>query len=148
MRDPFRIRDVVSRGPQVIIIFTSTWIVGHDLSVLPSIVIPSSTTMRLPSAQKAIVVTAPQEAELLPDHPIPTLQDQHLLIKVVCVALNPADWRHIDFYSAPGALLGFDYSGIVAETGPGITRFAPGDRICGATHGGCTKTAPLPNISW
>ncbi|KAI4224029.1 MAG: hypothetical protein L6R36_004967 [Xanthoria steineri] len=92
--------------------------------------------MRLPSAQKAIVVTAPQEAKLLPNHPIPPLQAHHLLIKVVCVALNPADWRHIDFYSAPGALLGFDYSGIVAETGHGITRFFPGDRICGAAHGG------------
>ncbi len=92
--------------------------------------------MRLPSTQKAIVVTAPQEAKLLPNHPIPTLQDQHILVKVVCVALNPADWRHIDFYSAPGALLGFDYSGIVAETGHGVTRFAPGDRICGAAHGG------------
>ncbi|CAL8577356.1 hypothetical protein XPA_003187 [Xanthoria parietina] len=92
--------------------------------------------MRLPSTQKAIVVTAPQEAKLLPNHPIPTLQDQHILVKVVCVALNPADWRHIDFYSAPGALLGFDYSGIVAETGPGVTRFTPGDRICGAAHGG------------
>ncbi|KAI4232153.1 MAG: hypothetical protein LQ349_005171 [Xanthoria aureola] len=92
--------------------------------------------MPLPSVQKAIVVTAPQEARLIPNHPIPTLQDEHILVKVVCVALNPADWRHIDFYSAPGALLGFDYSGIVAETRHGVTRFAPGDRICGAAHGG------------
>ncbi|KAL8704361.1 MAG: hypothetical protein Q9201_002463 [Fulgogasparrea decipioides] len=92
--------------------------------------------MGLPSVQKAIVVIAPQEAKFITDRPLPALRDHHVLVKVVCTALNPADWRTIDFYSAPGALLGFDYSGIVEETGKGVTRFVKGDRICGATHGG------------
>ncbi|KAL9025020.1 MAG: hypothetical protein Q9196_006085 [Gyalolechia fulgens] len=92
--------------------------------------------MGLPSVQKALVVIAPQEAKFITDRPLPALRDHHLLVKVVCVALNPADWRAVDFYSAPGALLGFDYSGIVEEIGQGVTRFAKGDRICGATHGG------------
>ncbi|KAL8919480.1 MAG: hypothetical protein Q9208_006765 [Pyrenodesmia sp. 3 TL-2023] len=92
--------------------------------------------MGLPSVQKAIVVIAPQEAKLIADRPLPALRDHHVLVKVVSAALNPADWRAIDFYPAPGALLGFDYSGVVEETGKGVTRFAKGDRICGATHGG------------
>ncbi|KAL8785264.1 MAG: hypothetical protein Q9213_003468 [Squamulea squamosa] len=92
--------------------------------------------MGLPSVQKAIVVIAPQEAKFITDRPLPALRDHHILVKVVCTALNPADWRAIDFYSAPGSLLGFDYSGIVEEIGKGVTRFVKGDCICGATHGG------------
>ncbi|KAI4197397.1 MAG: hypothetical protein LQ350_005948 [Teloschistes chrysophthalmus] len=92
--------------------------------------------MCLPSVQKALVVIALQEARIITDRPLPALRDHHVLVKVVCTALNPADWRAIDFYPAPGALLGFDYSGIVEETGKGVTRFVKGDRICGATHGG------------
>ncbi|KAL4888151.1 chaperonin 10-like protein [Aspergillus ambiguus] len=92
--------------------------------------------MGLPSVQKAVVVTAPQEAKVVADRPLPALRENHILVKVVCVALNPADWKHIDFFPAPGALLGYDYSGIVEETGPGVTRFAKGDRICGLVHGG------------
>lgn len=92
--------------------------------------------MGLPSTQKAIVVIAPQEAKLVTDRPLPALREHQILVKVVCVALNPADWKHVDFSSAPGALLGYDYSGIVEETGKGVTRFAKGDRICGLVHGG------------
>ncbi|KAJ8111359.1 hypothetical protein ONZ43_g5642 [Nemania bipapillata] len=92
--------------------------------------------MGLPSIQKALVVVGKQEAGVVTDRPLPALRDHHLLVKVVSVALNVADWRHIDFYSSPGALLGFDYSGIVEETGKDVTRFAKGDRVCGLAHGG------------
>ncbi|KAH8702682.1 chaperonin 10-like protein [Phaeosphaeriaceae sp. PMI808] len=92
--------------------------------------------MGLPSVQKAIVVIAPQEAKLITDRPLPALREHHILIKVASVALNPTDWKHIDLHSAPGALLGCDYSGIVEEIGKGVTRFAKGDRICGGVHGG------------
>lgn len=94
--------------------------------------------MGLPSVQKAVVVIAPQEAKLVTDRPLPALRDHHILVKVVCIALNPADWKHIDFMSSPGALLGYDYSGIVEQIGQGVTRFAKGDRVCGLVHGGNT----------
>ncbi|KAJ5545914.1 chaperonin 10-like protein [Penicillium frequentans] len=92
--------------------------------------------MGLPSVQKAIVVIGPREAKLISDRPIPALRDHHILVKVVCVALNPADWKHIDHLSAPGAIPGCDYSGIVEEIGKGVTRFTKGDHICGVVHGG------------
>ncbi|KAI3391685.1 hypothetical protein diail_6964 [Diaporthe ilicicola] len=92
--------------------------------------------MVLPSVQKAIVVVGPEEAKVVTDRPLPALREHYILVKVVCVALNPADWKHIDFLPAAGAIPGCDYSGIVEETGKGVTRFAKGDRICGVVHGG------------
>jgi NADPH:quinone reductase-like Zn-dependent oxidoreductase len=92
--------------------------------------------MGLPSVQQAIVVIGPREAKLIGDRPIPALREHHILVKTVCVALNPADWKHIDLLSAPGAIPGCDYSGIVEEVGKGVTRFTKGDHICGVVHGG------------
>ncbi|KAJ6102149.1 protein TOXD [Penicillium sp. IBT 16267x] len=91
--------------------------------------------MGLPSVQKAIVIIGPGEAKLISDRPIPALREHYILVKVVCVALNPTDWKHIDFLSAPGAIPGCDYSGVVEEVGKGVTRFAKGDHICGVVHG-------------
>jgi NADPH:quinone reductase-like Zn-dependent oxidoreductase len=87
--------------------------------------------------QKAVVVTAPKVAELVTDRPIPALRDDYILVKVVSVALNPTDWKHVDFLTPPGALIGCDYAGIVEEVGKDVKKpFKKGDRICGFVHGG------------
>lgn len=92
------------------------------------------------SVQKAVVFIGTQEAKVITDRPIPALRDHHILVKVVSVALNPHDWKKIDYpmFAAPGSLLGCDYSGIVHEIGKGVdgSRFFKGDRICGVVHGG------------
>ncbi|RAK98093.1 zinc-binding alcohol dehydrogenase family protein [Aspergillus ibericus CBS 121593] len=86
--------------------------------------------------QKAIIVTSPKQGGLVTDRPIPTLRDDYLLIKVVSVALNPTDWKHIAFLAPPGALVGCDYAGIVEEVGPAVKKsFKKGDRVCGFVHG-------------
>ncbi|KAF7118390.1 hypothetical protein CNMCM5793_007907 [Aspergillus hiratsukae] len=88
------------------------------------------------STQKAVVITAPKQASLVTDRPIPKLRDDYLLIKNVSVALNPTDWKHIDYMASPGALVGCDYAGIVEEVGKAVKKpFKKGDRVCGFAHG-------------
>ncbi len=70
------------------------------------------------------------------DRPLPALRPGYILVKVETVALNPTDWKHIEFHNIPGALCGCDYAGTVARTGSGYTKqWKRGDRICGITHG-------------
>lgn len=89
------------------------------------------------ATQKAVVLHAPKQAAVVTDRPIPKLRPGYLLVKVSAVALNPTDWKHIDFVTAPGALSGCDYAGVVEETGSGYNKdWKKGDRICGFCHGG------------
>ncbi|KIW93585.1 uncharacterized protein Z519_06190 [Cladophialophora bantiana CBS 173.52] len=72
------------------------------------------------------------------DRPMPKLRDDYILVKTVAVALNPTDWKHAAFgLAADGCLSGCDFSGIVEEVGPAVTKsFSKGDRIAGVSHGG------------
>ncbi|KAJ8104390.1 chaperonin 10-like protein [Lipomyces tetrasporus] len=94
-------------------------------------------TVMTSQTQKAIVIQAPKVAELVTDRPLPTLRDDYILVETVAVALNPTDWKAIEFRSnSPGALVGCDYAGIVREVGKAVTKpFKKGDRICGFVHG-------------
>lgn len=76
------------------------------------------------------------------DHPIPSLRDDYIRVKTVAVALNPTDWKHIDFLAPRGVIVGCDYAGIVEEVGPKVKKqFKKGDRICGFVHG-CNSVQP------
>lgn len=89
------------------------------------------------ATQKAIIVQAPKQARVVTDRPVPKLRPGYLLVKVSAVALNPTDWKHIDFLAPPGALIGCDYAGVIEETGIGYSkRWNKGDRLCGFCHGG------------
>lgn len=37
---------------------------------------------------------------------IPKLRDDYILVKVVAVALNPTDWKKIDFFTNSGDRIG------------------------------------------
>ncbi|PYI06700.1 GroES-like protein [Aspergillus sclerotiicarbonarius CBS 121057] len=89
------------------------------------------------STQRAVIVTEPKTAGLVSSHAIPKLRDDYVLVKTVSVGLNPSDWKHIDFLSPPGVLLGGDYSGVVEAVGKDVKlSWKKGDRICGSAHGG------------
>jgi NADPH:quinone reductase-like Zn-dependent oxidoreductase len=89
---------------------------------------------------KAIVMQGDKKAALVEDRPEPKLRRDYILIKTKAVALNPTDWKHIDFLNTPGCLLGCDYAGVVEEVGPSqLKKFSPGDRVCGFTHGGNSR---------
>ncbi|KIM99671.1 hypothetical protein OIDMADRAFT_42719 [Oidiodendron maius Zn] len=91
----------------------------------------------VPNAQRAVVVVALKKAELISDRPVPTLRDDYILVKTVAVALNPTDWKHVDYFAPPEALIGCDYAGIVEEVGKDVKKpFKKGDRVCGFAHGG------------
>ncbi|KAK9234454.1 zinc-binding oxidoreductase protein [Lipomyces kononenkoae] len=88
------------------------------------------------ATQKAVLITAPKKAEIVSDRPIPRLRDDYILVKTVSVALNPTDWKHIEYLAPPGVLVGCDYAGIVQEVGKNVKKsFKRGDRVCGFVHG-------------
>lgn len=70
--------------------------------------------------------------------PKPALRPEYMLIRVVCIALNPTDWKHVQETEVNGGApltVGCDFSGIVEEVGSAVTRkFKPGDRVCGLAH--------------
>ncbi|KAK0717742.1 putative zinc-binding oxidoreductase ToxD [Lasiosphaeria miniovina] len=85
---------------------------------------------------KAIKIIARGKAEIQ-DAPIPALRDDYVLVKVKAVALNPTDWKHIDFGGLAGATSGCDFAGVVEEIGSKVTKaWKKGDRIAGFAHGG------------
>ena len=87
--------------------------------------------------QKAVVIQGPKKAAVVSDRPIPKLRDHYILVKTAAVALNPTDWQHVEYLVEEGGpLVGCDYSGIVEEVGPKVTKpFKHGDRIAGMAHG-------------
>lgn len=86
---------------------------------------------------KAIVSQDLGQASLIRDHPLPKLQDDYILVQTIAVAINPIDWKYIDYQPSPGATQGHDFAGIVEDVGSAVTKtFKKGDRVCGFTHGG------------
>jgi NADPH:quinone reductase-like Zn-dependent oxidoreductase len=86
---------------------------------------------------KAIVMGGePGKASLVTDRPYPKPRPGYVLVDVRAVALNPTDWKHIDYINTKGGLSGCDYAGVVTETGSGYdTAWKVGDRIAGFCHG-------------
>ncbi|WP_353827704.1 NADP-dependent oxidoreductase [Agromyces sp. SYSU T0242] len=64
----------------------------------------------------------------------PTPGGTEVLVKVAAAGVNPADWKSIEpppGGEAPIVIPGWDLAGTVVELGPGVTRFAVGDRVFG-----------------
>lgn len=69
--------------------------------------------------------------------PVPTVQPGTVLVKVKAVSVNPLDWkiRNGEMKLMSGSKfprgVGIDFSGIVEQTGPGVTKFKKGDEVFG-----------------
>lgn len=87
------------------------------------------------SVQKALVGGSPGQYQIDAHVEIPKPKAGTMLCKVMAVALNPADWKMIDFSATPGSIGGNDFAGEVIEVGDGVTRFQKGDRILGMVFG-------------
>ncbi|KAH8817005.1 chaperonin 10-like protein [Xylogone sp. PMI_703] len=85
--------------------------------------------------QNAIVGAAVGQYQYVHDAQIPTVQPDMVLCKVAAVALNPTDWKMVDFSVVPGAVGGHDFAGEVLEVGSQVTRFKKGDRVFALTLG-------------
>ncbi|PWY83905.1 GroES-like protein [Aspergillus sclerotioniger CBS 115572] len=85
--------------------------------------------------QEALVASGMGRYLLSQDVPVPTVKPDTILCRVVAVALNPADWKMVDFSATPGAVGGNDFAGEVIEVGEEVTRFHKGDRVFAMTFG-------------
>jgi tumor protein p53-inducible protein 3 len=91
---------------------------------------------------KAIVATVPGGPEVLSivERPVPVACEGELLIRVKATALNRADLlqRMGKYPPPPGTtdILGLEMAGEVAEVGPGVQGWKPGDRVCALLPGG------------
>lgn len=77
----------------------------------------------------------------------PSLEDNHVLVKVFANSANPVDWHTIrgkpffarftfGLFKPSGKIPGADFSGIVEETGKNVSRFKAGDRVFGESLSG------------
>jgi NADPH2:quinone reductase len=78
---------------------------------------------------------------LIAEHPDPVPGAGEVLVRVRAAGLNGADMhQRLGRYPAPPGspqdIPGLELAGEVAETGPGATRFSPGDRVMGIVGGG------------
>ncbi|KAF7551757.1 hypothetical protein G7Z17_g4813 [Cylindrodendrum hubeiense] len=86
---------------------------------------------------KALVILPEEKVAGIRVVPRPKIRDDWILVKTKAVALNPADWKLIDYGLAnAGSRLGCDYAGVVEEIGSKVTEFKKGDRVAGFCHGG------------
>lgn len=86
---------------------------------------------------KAIHIESRSRAVIL-ERPVPKLRDGHVLVRTRAVAVQPSDWKHVDFMwvgDPTGVRLGFEYAGDVVDPGDkaahGLER---GDRVFGLCH--------------
>ncbi|KAJ3070459.1 hypothetical protein HDU98_006527 [Podochytrium sp. JEL0797] len=84
---------------------------------------------------KAIVIKAAGDAQI-DSVPAPSLRDDYILVRPKAVAINPTDWKHVDYLASAGARVGCDFAGIVTEVGSKVTTgLQKGDRVWGFAHG-------------
>lgn len=92
----------------------------------------------LPDNMKTIIIEGRGKAAIA-TAPIPQLRDGYILVKTTAVAINPSDWKHIDFMwvgNPTGTRPGLEYSGVVVEVGSGVDKdFKVGDRVFGIVNG-------------
>jgi NADPH:quinone reductase-like Zn-dependent oxidoreductase len=90
----------------------------------------------LPETQTAIVGLVDGTLTIVNDARLPKLADDMILVKCVCVGLNPVDTKMVGRLVVPGAVVGTDFAGHVVAIGnnaqyPGIKI---GDRVAGVVQ--------------
>ncbi|SPO01913.1 related to C.carbonum toxD protein [Cephalotrichum gorgonifer] len=103
---------------------------------------PATSGGPINTTQTAIVQTLDVSGTLLPltvSHAslVPTIRSpNHVLVRVLAVALNPTDHKMTTHFPMPGATTGCDFCGtVVSQREGGGQPFALGTRVCGAVYG-------------
>jgi putative PIG3 family NAD(P)H quinone oxidoreductase len=86
-------------------------------------------------------VTVRDGAVVVEEHPDPSPQAGEILVRVRAAGLNGADVLQMRgrYPAPPGSppdIPGLEFAGEVAECGPGVHRFEPGDRVMAVVGGG------------
>ncbi|KAL4245995.1 zinc-containing alcohol dehydrogenase family protein [Abortiporus biennis] len=95
----------------------------------------STMKTSIPMTMKALVTQENKTASLR-DIPVPSIDDDELLIQNVAVAQNPTDWQYIDRVTNVDTIVGCDFSGYVVKIGKDVTSISVGDKVAGFTQGG------------
>lgn len=67
----------------------------------------------------------------------PSLYANEVLVKVYATALNPIDFKFIDFIAPSGSRTGCDFTGIISEVRESASQtWKVGDRVAGFVQGG------------
>ncbi|KAK1986911.1 alcohol dehydrogenase [Colletotrichum cereale] len=102
----------------------------------------ASNSIRAP--HRAVVVSGTGLVQVNAGTTLSPCGPDEVIVKVMFVALNPADQKSIDLSPAVGARLGSDFAGIVVHLGSNVrddrcdskkNTLSVGDRVCGAVHG-------------
>jgi NADPH:quinone reductase-like Zn-dependent oxidoreductase len=102
---------------------------------LNTITMPSKT-VSLPQHQTAIVAQGTGKIAIQHDAPMPVLSPDMAIVKTHFVAINPVDAKMLDYSPAPGAIHGYDFSGIIVALGSDTpAHLSVGDRVAGMVHG-------------
>lgn len=86
---------------------------------------------------KAVFIDAFGGPEVLKidDVPVPQVEPEQVLIKVVAAGVNPADWKIRDGYLSAAfthnfpVILGWDMAGTIETVGAAVKGFMPGDKV-------------------
>ena len=85
--------------------------------------------------------------------PDPVITEGKLLLRVKAVSVNPVDWKikkgllRIILGAKFPRIIGADFAGVVEEIAPGVTGFAPGDRVYGAISAFSGKPGALAELA-
>jgi len=83
--------------------------------------------------QKASLLLAKQGNVEVGTRPIPSPQGKQALVKVTAAAINPADWKIVEYgvlITEFPAVLGSDGAGIIESVGSEVTGLQKGDKVC------------------
>ena len=89
-----------------------------------------------PTAQRALKIQGPGKVELVNSSVIPQQRDDEVLVRVICVAVNPVDGKSADLSPNNGATIGCDFSGQLVAIGSSVKQsLSIGDPVCGCVFG-------------
>ncbi|KAK0713990.1 chaperonin 10-like protein [Lasiosphaeria miniovina] len=77
---------------------------------------------------KEALVTKGPEVQVV-DSPVPSPNDDQVLIRVVVSGSNPKDWKMAEWFRKAPSNEGDDIAGVVERVGANVFEFKPGDRV-------------------
>src|SRR4030095_171480 len=109
------------------------------MTIVSTVTEPLRTIGAIPKAMLAGVYRD-QGMVRVEEVPVPEVGPNEVLIKVAACGICGTDIKKIfQRYVEPPQILGHELAGTVVATGPGVTKFRPGDRVMSFHHIPCEK---------
>ena len=103
----------------------------------------ADVVLSVPERETAIMRAAVYRGERqvqVEEVPVPEIGPGEILIRVEACGICPTDLKKIAYdLLTPPRIYGHETAGVVAEVGPGVRKFAPGDRVVVFHHIPCRK---------